>query len=276
MSVTAPSTPTPEQSDVRPSELAAASRWLRPTVEGCASVVGVLLLWEGAIRLFDVQPFIFPAPSAVLRALWLGVANGVYLSALAVTLFEVLCGAVIGSAMGLTLGVIMVSSHAINRLIYPWVVGLQTIPKVAIAPLMMVWFGFGIELKILIVALTSMFPVMINTIAGLGAAEHDQIALIRALTGTRLQILRYVRLPSALPYIFAGLNTAIVLAVIAAIVGEFVGARAGIGYLILQANFDLDLAAVFALLTLLGILGVGLSLCVRAIEHRVCFWHRRS
>lgn len=140
---------------------------------------------------------------------------------------------------------------------------------------MLVWFGFGLESKILIVALTAMFPVMINTISGLNAAEHDQIALVQALCGNRMQVLRHVQVP-ALPYIFAGLNTAVVLAVIAAIVGEFVGARAGIGYLILQANFALDLPAVFALLTVLGALGVLLSVGMRAIERRVCFWHRRS
>jgi len=248
----------------------------RPALDVMTSIVVVLLLWEGLVRLFDVQPFIFPAPSAVLRSLWLGLASGRYVAALGVTLTEILSGAVIGSLAGLIFAVAMVSSRLVNRMLYPWVVGIQTIPKVAIAPLMLVWFGFGIESKVLIVALTAMFPVMINTISGLNATEHDQIALVQALCGNRMQILRHVQIPAALPYIFAGLNTAIVLAVIAAIVGEFVGARAGIGYLILQANFALDLPAVFALLTLLGTLGVLLSLGMRGIERRVCFWNRRS
>jgi NitT/TauT family transport system permease protein len=276
MSVTAPTTPAAPPSEIQPSGWATAMQWIRPTLDVVASVVVVLSLWEGAIRLFNVAPFIFPAPTAVLWSLWLGVSSGKYLSALGVTLSEILTGAAIGSAAGLVIAVIMVSSSLAYRLVYPWIVGIQTIPKVAIAPLMLVWFGFGIESKILIVALTSMFPVMVNTISGLRATEHDQIALIQALCGSRIQVLRYVQIPAALPYIFAGLNTAIVLAVIAAIVGEFVGARAGIGYLILQANFALDLAAVFALLTLLGVLGVTLSLCIRAIENRICFWNRRS
>jgi NitT/TauT family transport system permease protein len=276
MSTTAPSTPTASSSEMQPSGWAVAMQWIRPTLDVIASVVVVLSLWEGAIRLFNVQPFIFPAPTAILWSLWLGISSGKYVSALGVTLSEILTGAAIGSAAGLLIAVLMVSSRLAYRLVYPWIVGIQTIPKVAIAPLMLVWFGFGIESKILIVALTSMFPVMVNTISGLRATEHDQIALIQALCGNRIQVLRYVQIPAALPYIFAGLNTAIVLAVIAAIVGEFVGARAGIGYLILQANFALDLAAVFALLTLLGILGVLLSLCIRAIEKRVCFWNRRS
>ena len=277
MSATSPSA-SAEPLDAAPETTAPAAlaQRLRAARDVAVSVVVVLALWEGCIRLFDVQPFVFPAPSAVLRALWSGLASGQYLAGLAVTLSEILAGAAIGAVFGLVIAAVMASSRLLDRLIYPWIVGIQTVPKVAIAPLMLVWFGFGIESKILIVALTSMFPVMVNTIAGLNAAEHDQVALIRALSGSRWQILRHVRMPAALPYVFAGLNTAIVLAVIAAIVGEFVGARAGIGYLILQANFALDLAAVFALLTLLGMLGVVLSLCVRAVEHRVCFWNRRS
>lgn len=260
----------------RPAFLKRLSSHVRSVFEIAASVVVVLAIWEICIRLFNVEPFIFPSPTAVLKSLWLGLSSGRYISALGVTLTEILAGAAIGTTIGLLVAAMMVSSKLANRLVYPWIVGIQTVPKVAIAPLMLVWFGFGIESKILIVALTCMFPVMVNTIAGLRATEHDQVALVRALCGNRWQVLRYVQIPAALPYIFAGFNTAIVLAVIAAIVGEFVGARAGIGYLILQANFALDLAGVFALLVLLGVLGVVLSLCVRAIESRVCFWNRRS
>ncbi len=249
---------------------------LRNTLEGAISIAFVLLLWEGCIRGFGVPPFIFPAPSAVLLSLGRGIASGVYPSALALTLSEILIGALIGSAIGFLFAVIMISSKLANRLLYPWLVAIQTIPKVAIAPLMLVWFGFGIQSKILVVALTSMFPVMVNTMAGFHSTDADQIALVKALCGNKLKLLRYVQFYSALPYIFAGLNTAIVLAVIAAIVAEFVGARAGIGYLILQANFALDLAGMFSLLLLLGVLGVTLSLSMRTIEKRICFWHGRN
>ena len=276
MSTSAPSAPSPALPAAQRTGPGGAARLLRSGRDVAVSVGAVLLVWEGLIRLFDVQPYIFPTPTAVLHALWLGFASGRFLSALGVTLGEVLSGTAIGAAGGLLVGMMMVSSQLVNRLLYPWIVAIQTIPKVAIAPLMLVWFGFGIESKIFIVALTSMFPVMVNTISGLHAADADQVALVRALSGSRAQVLRYVELPAALPYIFAGLNTAVVLAVIAAIVGEFLAARAGIGYLLLQANFALDLAAVFALLTLLGLLGVALSLAVRAVEYRVCFWHRRS
>ena len=157
----------------------------------------------------------------------------------------------------------MVQMPLLDRLVYPYVVGLQTVPKVAIAPLMIVWFGFGISSKIVIVALTCLFPSLINTIAGLRAVDPDRIALITAMCGTRAQLLRYVQLPNALPYIMAGLNTGIVLAVIGAIVGEFVGAKTGIGVLILQANFGLDLASMFAVLVLIAVTGVALNLILR-------------
>jgi len=240
------------------------------------SIPIVLGLWEGIIVFFAVEPFVFPAPTAIAVALVNGLFGGSYISGLQVTLTEIGAGFALGSVTGLGLGILLVSVPMLNRVVFPWVVAIQTVPKVAIAPLMVVWFGFGIQSKILIVALTCLFPVLVNTIAGLRSTDPDRVALVRALCGSRWQLLRYVHLPSALPYIFAGLNTAIVFAVIGAIVGEFVGARSGIGVLILQANYNLDLAAVFALLTLIAIVGVLLNIAVRFIERKICFWNARS
>jgi NitT/TauT family transport system permease protein len=244
--------------------------------ERLVSFAALMLLLEGGIRYFDVQPYVFPAPSAIAVALWNGVTSGTYLHALGVTLSEVLAGFAIGSAGGILLGIAMVQVPVLDRIVYPYVVGLQTVPKVAIAPLMIVWFGFGIESKVFIVALTCLFPSLVNTIAGLRAVDSDRIALILSMCGSRAQLLRYVQLPNALPYIMAGLNTGIVLAVIGAIVGEFVGAKAGIGVLILQANFGLDLASVFALLVLIAVAGVALSFVLRLIEARLCFWSGKA
>jgi len=235
-----------------------------------------MLLIEGGIRLFNVEPYIFPAPSAIAMALYSGIASGLYLKALAVTLTEILGGFAIGSVCGILLGIAMVQIPVLDRFVYPYVVALQTVPKVAIAPLMIVWFGFGISSKIIIVALTCLFPSLVNTIAGLRAVDSDRIALIKAMCGSRAQLLRYVQLPNALPYIMAGLNTGIVLAVIGAIVGEFVGAKTGVGVLILQANFGLDLASMFAVLVLLGITGVILSFILRQVEIRLCFWSGKA
>lgn len=264
----------PHAAEAAPPDQASGTAWR--ILERLISITVLLLVIEGGIRGFEVPPYVFPTPSAIAVALYQGVVDGNYLQALAVTLTEVIIGFAIGSICGILLGIAMVQVPLLDRLVYPYVVGLQTVPKVAIAPLMIVWFGFGISSKIFIVAMTCLFPSLINTIAGLRAVDSDRIALIKAMCGTRGQLLRYVQLPNALPYIMAGLNTGIVLAVIGAIVGEFVGAKTGIGVLILQANFGLDLASMFAVLVLIAVTGVVLSTILRMIETRLCFWSGKA
>jgi NitT/TauT family transport system permease protein len=266
-------------SETQPTEARAPGRGRSAAWHGLERLLSftiLMLLIEAGIRGFGVPPYVFPAPSEIAVALYQGVIGGNYLHALSVTLTEILAGFAIGSVCGILLGIAMVQMPLLDRLVYPYVVGMQTVPKVAIAPLMIVWFGFGISSKIVIVALTCLFPSLINTIAGLRAVDSDRIALIAAMCGTRAQLLRYVQLPSALPYIMAGLNTGIVLAVIGAIVGEFVGAKTGIGVLILQANFGLDLAAMFAVLVLIALTGVALNLILRLIERKLCFWSGKA
>ena len=239
-----------------------------------ATFVVVVLLWEAVVRVFEVPPYLVPAPSAVAVAFWNGFAQANYLGHAAITAFQAVAGFVAGSLLGLALGTLVVVFPVAERIVYPYVVALQTVPKVAVAPLIIVWFGFGIESKIVIVALVSLFPVLVNVIAGLKAVDQDRLDLMSALSASRWQILRYLRLPNALPFIFAGLNTAIVFSVIGAIVGEFVGANRGIGFLILQANFALDIAAVFALFVVLSILGVALHALLQWAQRRIVFWAR--
>lgn len=241
-----------------------------------ASLVVFLAVWEGIIRLGNISPYLVPAPSSVIVSLGQDLLSPVYWRSIYVTLYEILLGFLAGAALGIGLGMALALSPVLDRIIYPYVVALQTVPKVAIAPLMIVWFGFGVESKILIVALTSMFPVLVNTIAGLRAAEADRLDLLKGMCATPAQTLLYLQFPNALPYIFAGLNTAIVLSVIGAIVGEFVGAREGLGVIILKANFELNLASVFSSLIVLGIIGVLLNGAMGMIERRVCFWTNRD
>jgi NitT/TauT family transport system permease protein len=179
---------------------------------------------------------------------------------------------VIGSVLGLFIGLVIVVFPTTERIVYPYVVALQTVPKVAIAPLMVVWFGFGMTSKVLVVALVSLFPVLVNVIAGLRAVDQDRLDLLGALSASRWQVFRYLRFPNALPFIFAGLNTAIVFSVIGAIVGEFVGANKGVGFLILQANYQLDIAGAFSLFVVLSIMGVCLHALLRFAERRLVFW----
>jgi NitT/TauT family transport system permease protein len=137
---------------------------------------------------------------------------------------------------------------------------------------MVVWFGFGMTSKVVVVALVSLFPVLVNVIAGLRAVDQDRLDLLGALSASRWQVFRYLRFPNALPFIFAGLNTAIVFSVIGAIVGEFVGANKGVGFLILQANYQLDIAGAFSLFVVLSIMGVCLHAVLRWSERRLVFW----
>ena len=130
--------------------------------------------------------------------------------------------------------------------LYPYIVAVQTLPKVAIAPLILIWVGLGIEGKIIVAAMVSFFPMLVNTIAGLKAAPQDEIDLLRSLSASRWKIFRYVQLPEALPYIFTGMNIGLVLSVLGAIIGEFIGAKAGMGYLILQMNYNMDISGMFA------------------------------
>lgn len=228
--------------------------------------------WEGIVRMLDVPGFLLPAPSAVIKALVAGLSSGLYLKHGLITAFEALAGFVTGSALGILIGTLIVVFPIMERIIYPYVVAIQTIPKVAIAPLMIVWFGFGLSSKVFVAALVSLFPVLVNVIAGLRAVDQDRLDLLGALSASRWQVFRYLRFPNALPYIFAGLNTAIVLAVIGAIVGEFVGSNQGIGFLILQANFQLDIAGIFSLFVVLSVMGIFLHGTLRWAERKCIFW----
>ena len=170
------------------------------------------------------------------------------------------------------LGAAIGQSALLEAVLYPYVVAFQTMPKVAIAPLFVLWFGFGVTSKIIITAAIVFFPVLANTIVGLRSAPRDQIDLLTAFTASQWHIFRMVRVPHALPYVFAGLDIGIVPAVIGAIVGEFVGAQAGLGYLILQRNFSMDAAGMFAILIVLSVIGIVLHAAMRFVARRVIFW----
>jgi NitT/TauT family transport system permease protein len=245
---------------------------LRHAALPLAVFVIFIAVWETIIRGLDVPSYLVPAPSAVAGAFWRGFTEAHYLTHAAITGFQAVSGFIAGSLLGLAIGTLVVVFPIAERIVYPYVVALQTVPKVAVAPLIIVWFGFGMESKIVIVALVSLFPVLVNVIAGLKAVDQDRLDLMSALGASRWQILRYLRLPNALPFVFAGLNTAIVFSVIGAIVGEFVGANKGIGFLILQANFALDIAAAFALFVVLSIMGVALHAALQWLQRRVVFW----
>ena len=261
-----------------PSQLSAKSpgrlpaHWKQSRVLSFVLLGIILFLWEGLVRACDVPAIVLPPPSAVLSALWEGVASGVFIRHFNVTFLEIIAGFAAGASLGISLGVLIGQSAFLERVFYPYVVAFQTVPKVAVAPIIVIWFGYGLSSKIIITGTIAFFPVLANTIVGLRSAPLEQIDMLRAHTANSWQIFRMVRLPQALPYIFVGLDVAIVLSVIGAIVGEFVGAKAGLGYLIMQKNFSFNMAGVFAILIVLSLIGVCLHAGIAFIQRRVLFW----
>ena len=235
-------------------------------------LVASLAVWEGAVRALKVPAFILPAPSQVGAALYRGAVSGIYLQHLWITLAETLLGFLLGSAVALLVGTAVAASPRTEYFLYPYIVMFQSMPKVALAPLVVVWFGLGLASKVVSAALIAFFPLLVNTIVGLRSADEDRVDLMRSLAATELQIFRMLRLPSALPFIMAGLEVAMVFALVGAIVAEFVGAEAGLGMLIQSRNFSMDVAGEFAILFILAVMGLLLNAALVSVRRRVLFW----
>ena len=235
-------------------------------------LVVFVLAWEGIVRAWHIQEFLVPAPSAIGRALMAGLTSRLYVDHFGVTLYESLLGFLIAAAAGIACGTVIAQFRVVEQTLYPYLVALQTLPKIAIAPLLIVWLGFGITSKVVIAALVAFFPILVNVIVGLKTVDASKLDLMRSLDASRWQTFRYVTFPNALPFVFAGLDIAIVFSVLGAIVGEFVGSQRGLGNLILQFHTSLDIAGMFAVLLLLAALGVGLHRLIQAIQRRVIFW----
>lgn len=252
-------------------------RWIppRPLWEWVAPPVVLMLILaalEWASRTGHIPRYVFPAPTAIVYALWRDVVSDTLLVNLKVTLVEILLGFGIGTLAALLLGVLIIVSRPVAVIVYPYFVALQTIPKLAIAPLLIVWFGFGVESKIAVAAMASFFPVFINTVVALQLTDRDMLDLMTSLRASQWQTLRMVKLPSALPVIASGMQVGIVLSVLGAVVGEFLGATGGLGYLLSFRNQQLDTPGVFAVLIVLGVLGYSLDALVRALRRRLAFW----
>ena len=228
--------------------------------------------WEAIVRVLDVPPIILPPPSAIAASLWSILHTPRFYGDLGLTLYEILAGFALGAAAGLVLGGAIGRFALIEKTLYPYIVAFQTVPKVAVAPIVVVWFGFGSMSKVVITAMVAFFPILANTAAGLRATPADQVEMMVAFMGTPWQVFWKARVPQALPYITVGVDIALMMAVIGAIIGEFVGANAGLGYLILQRNFSMDVAGVFAILIVLSLIGVALHLIVTTLHRRFVFW----
>jgi NitT/TauT family transport system permease protein len=241
-----------------------------------AILVGFLLLWEAVVRMFEIPAFVVPTPTAIIARMYKIAVDGILWPHTVVTLTQVLLGLAIGVAAGLTFGVFVALVPMVEDLVYPYLVAIQTLPKVAIAPLLIVWFGYGMTSKVIITALVAFFPMLVNVMTGFHSADRDALDMMRSFGASRWQSFRHLRLPNALPMIFAGLEIAVVFAVIGAVVGEFVGAQAGLGYMITVWNFNLDVAGVFTILVILSLIGMILHGIVKFASRRMVFWIHRG
>jgi NitT/TauT family transport system permease protein len=252
-------------------------RGLSPKVYSALMLVMLLAFWEGAVRFFHVPQFLIPAVSDVGLALWHGLAtdplarDGFWLHSL-ITLSEIMLGYLAGCTFGLALGVVISQTPGLDAVLRPYVVAFQSVPKVAVAPIIVLWLGFGLPSKVAIVALITFFPVLITSLAGFSAIDLERIDLLRSLSATNWQIFTKVKFPSALPYIFAGLDMAAAFTVVGAIVGEFVGAQSGLGVLLMQLDSAMDVGGSFAVLVLLSLMGIAFSFFIRLVQTRVLYW----
>jgi ABC-type nitrate/sulfonate/bicarbonate transport system permease component len=229
----------------------------------------LLAAWQTLVTARHVSDFILPSPLAILRT------TGQYFPLLLrhtwTTTYEIGLGFVIGNAIAVAMALLIVNSRLAEQTVYPLLIASQTIPKVAIAPLFLVWFGSGITPKVIITAVICFFPTVVNTVQGLKATDDNAIDLLRLVAASRLQVFTKLQFPNALPYFFAGLKISIALAVIGAIIGEWVGANSGLGYVIMYSTQTLRTDFMFAALLLVSALGIALYLVVVLLE-RLFSW----
>ena len=232
----------------------------------------VITAWQYLIPLLGVNQALVPLPFNVAKALWSGLTSGDYLPDIWATLKEVLLGFLLGAVVGIALGATIGEFRAVDRLLSPYVVALQAVPKVAVAPLFAVVLGYGLTSKTVLVALITFFPVFVNTLSGLKSSPGDQLELMRVYGAGRWKTFRYVKARNALVFVFAGLNIGVTLSVIGAVVAEFVGAQEGLGAAILRDGYRLDSARVFASIVLLSLLTGILSHLVQLTGRKITFW----
>ena len=244
---------------------------------GLGSFAGLVAIWFATVTFFNIPDYVLPSPTAVLRALIAGLFidpfdRSSFWYQLASTLQATLWGFAIGSLFGILCAGAMSQSDLLKRILFPYLVGFQSMPKVALAPLFIIWFGFQIESKIAMSATVTFFPVLLNSLEGFTNVERERLELMASLDASGWQTFRLIRLPTALPFIFAGLNLGIVYALLGTIVAEFIGAQRGMGVMITQLQSVSDTAGVFAAIITLSVCGYVLIAVVRALQRRFAFW----
>jgi NitT/TauT family transport system permease protein len=239
-------------------------------------LAAILLFWQFGFRALGVASYLVPTLSETASALWTGFTEDDFATHALVTIKEILVGYAVGVLFGGGLGILISQSPLMRRMLTPYIIALQSMPKVAVAPLLVVWFGQGLTSKVIVIALVTFFPLLINVTAGLRSASTEQLELMRSLTASRWQTFRKMQLPNGLPQIFAGLEIAMVLAVIGAVVGEFVGAQEGLGYFLQLSLALVNPPGMFAVLFLLALISFLLYQTVHLAGRKIVFWERSN
>jgi ABC-type nitrate/sulfonate/bicarbonate transport system permease component len=243
---------------------------LPPLIFGFAVISG----WELLTIVTDADPRLYPAPSEVWSALLRNPEE--LLRNAKITGMEMVLGFALGAVLGVCIGVLLAFSKLIRSAVYPWLVVSQTIPIPAISAVLVIWFGFSTLPKILVVALITFFPIAVNTVDGLKAVDPEMVRLMRTFGASRSRIFREVRIPVAIPHIFTGMRVAAAFSVLGAVFGEWVGARGGLGYLLLLKNRAVNTDEVFAIIFVMAILGVGFFALIALVERLTIPWYHRA
>jgi NitT/TauT family transport system permease protein len=249
-------------------------------VTALAYVVGALalgvIIWELIILITKPQAYILPTPLSVWDTLVTLLGTSTMWSQLGATMEGTLLGFVVGCVAGVLLGIAAGEFKLVRQVIYPYLVAIQSLPKVALVPVIATWFGFGLNAKVVLVVLLVFFPVLVNTFQGVATADPDMIDLVRSLHGGRWQQLWRVRFFSAMPFIFTGFELGIVYAFLGAVLAEMTGAQNGTGVMVEQFQTNADTEATFALLIVLAVVGLVLNTLVRYVHRKVVFWEQTS
>jgi ABC-type nitrate/sulfonate/bicarbonate transport system permease component len=250
------------------------AKWIKDALAPGAFLILVVAAWEAAVIGFEVPPFVLPKPSAIVTEL---VTNWhVFQGHFIFTLKNVILGFLLAFVVAMVLGFVVAHSRLANRTLYPILIASQTIPVIAIAPIFIIWFGYGILPKVITTALICFFPLTVNTVAGYMSVDPDQRTLFRAYHATLWDTFHKLTFPAALPYVMAGLKVTMTLSVIGGVIGEWIGSEEGLGYLIIQASAQIMTVRVFASIALLALMGIALFLVASAIERAVLPWRRQS
>ncbi|MBM3599253.1 MAG: ABC transporter permease [Alphaproteobacteria bacterium] len=263
-----------EAAPARPTGRTSLSERIQAVAFPAATFAALLIAWQVLVRVFNVPEYILPVPSEFLARLV--EARALIWTHTLVTASEILLGFAAAAVISVPLALVIVSVGWLERCLYPLIVFFQLVPKIAIAPLFIVWFGFGLFPKVLLTFLLCFFPILVDSMSGFRALDERLLYITRSMGATPWQTFRYVRLPAAMPFIFSGLKVSIVLAATGAIVGEFVGANNGLGYLLLRATSYLDMSLIFAALVALSIVGLLFSYLVQASEYLIMPWQRKE